>query len=156
MAHESSRGQWRLEIWARVAFQGPVRVSSGERLSLLTDLPILQDSSNRTWIPGSSVRGVLRDWCTREAPFLGVAEDAVNRLFGSSAGASKANSTDDRQGRLVVRDLELGNDATSVDFRDHVKIDREWNTAAYGGKFDEEVAVPRCGTFRIVYHGDRA
>jgi len=155
MAIESSRGPWRLEITACVAFDGPVRVASGERLSLLTDLPILR-TSGRTWIPGSSIRGVLRDWCEREAPLLGVGDDVVNRLFGVTPrrGSKTATAKNDRQGRLVVRDLELGDDSRKIDFRDHVAIERKWNSAAKGGKFDEQVAAVAGGVIRLVYHGD--
>jgi CRISPR/Cas system CSM-associated protein Csm3 (group 7 of RAMP superfamily) len=145
-----SRGPYRVETHCFLRLSGPLRVGTGESLSAETDAPLLRDARGRAWLPGSSVRGVLRDWCEREAPLLGVNQASVNQLFG----ASERDSKDDRQGRLTVLDAVLDVTPSHTEVRDHVKIDRATGAAATGAKFDEELAIARTCTLRLVYTGD--
>ena len=147
-----SRGPFRVECRCDLEFTGPLHVGSGEALSLATDAPVLRDGDGRVWLPGSSVRGVLADWCRREAPLVGVEPAFVRRLFGVTPGRGDGSSTRDRQGRLTVLDGELGQGTEQI--RDHVRIDRRWGAAATGAKFDQEIASPRGGTLRLLYEGD--
>lgn len=145
-----SRGPWLLEIEARIRFTGPLHVGTGERLGLGGDAPLLRDANDGVWLPGSSVRGVLRDWTEREAPLLGVSRDAVLRLFGATPDAHTRTTTD-RQGRLRVFDVELA--PARSDVRDHVSIDRRFGAARRAGKFDLESAEVSTGMLRFTYEG---
>ena len=140
-----------MELRCELEFTGPLHVGSGQALSLATDAPVLRDADGKVWLPASSVRGVLADWCQREAPLLGVDRDHVRRLLGDTPG--RGAGTDDRQGRLTVLDVALKSAAPSR-IRDHVRIDRKWGAAARGAKFDQEVAHPVTGTLRLIYEGD--
>ena len=153
-----SRGPFRAELQYTLEFVGPLHVGTGEALSLATDAPALRDAAGRVWLPGSSIRGVLADWCHREAPLLDVARGSVQRLFGltprrrGGSGKNDRQTSNDRQGRLTVLDVELEQGTEQI--RDHVRIDRRWGAAARGGKFDHEVAHPPTGTLRLIYEGD--
>ena len=149
-----SRGALHVECSCELEFTGPLHVGTGEALSLTTDAPLLRDGAGNVWLPGSSVRGVLADWCQREAPVLGVDRDSVRRLFGVTPARGAGASQQDWQGRLTVLDVALNVTAGSH-VRDHVRIDRRWGAAAEGGKFDQEIAYACSGTFRLIYEGDR-
>ena len=149
---EWSRGPFRAKLRCELEFTGPLHVGTGEALSLATDAPVLRDAGGRVWLPGSSIRGVLADWCHREAPVLGVDRASVRRLFGVTPHRRDGSSKNDRQGRLTVLDVEI--EEWTEQIRDHVRIDRRWGAAARGGKFDHEVAHPRTGTLRLIYEGD--
>jgi CRISPR/Cas system CMR subunit Cmr4 (Cas7 group RAMP superfamily) len=81
-ASELSRGPHLVTIECNLTFDGPLHVGTGERLSVFTDAPLLRDGSDNPVLPGSSIRGVLRDWCEREAALLDVDRGALFRLFG--------------------------------------------------------------------------
>ena len=151
LQNTSSRGPFLVEFRCELKFTGPLHVGSGQALSLATDAPVLRDADGKVWLPASSVRGVLADWCQREAPLLGVGRDHVRRLLGDTPG--RGARTDDRQGRLTVLDVALKS-AVPSRIRDHVRIDRKWGAAAKGAKFDQEVAHPATGTLRLIYEGD--
>ena len=149
---EWSHGPFRAKLRCELEFTGPLHIGTGEALSLATDAPVLRDAEGRVWLPGSSIRGVLADWCHREAPVLGVSRASVERLFGVTPRRRDGSSKNDRQGRLTVLDVEI--EEWTEQIRDHVRIDRRWGAAARGGKFDHEVAHPRTGTLRLIYEGD--
>jgi len=145
------RGRYRLHVNAPVRLRGPLHVGTGERLGVVSDAPLLRDANGNVWLPGSSVRGVLRDWCEREAPLLGFADPAkvVRRLLGTGG------RNGDRRGRLTVLDAELPPNIQS-EVRDHVLIKREYGAGAKGGKFDAEAADLGEGvaTLHLLYEGD--
>ncbi len=158
-----SRGPYRVIVECELDFEGPLHVGTGQRLSLLTDAPLLRDHEDRPALPASSIRGVIRDWCEREASLLDVPRDALRCLFGASPAPSSTlggrraeragkNRTDDRQGRLTVVDLDVR--ASGTDIRDHVTIDRAWGAAKEGGKFDQETADIESGLLTLVYEGN--
>ena len=150
----SSRGPYRVEWICNLEWEGPLHVGTGERLSVVTDSPLLRDAQGQPYLPGSSVRGVLRDWCEREALVLGIERKHFVRLFGPSTPELKEH---DRQARLVVYDARIEakeNNQEKAEIRDHVRIDRKWGAAAKGGKFDQEVALPEKATLRLTYEGD--
>lgn len=150
---EWSRGPYRVEMTCQLRFDGPLHIGSGQRLEAATDSPILlHPGSTEPWLPGSSTRGVIRDWCVREAPLLGVSESVLRRLFGYTSD----NSNHDRQGRLRVFDATLRGRS---DVRDHVRINRQWGAADNGGKFDRGIADPgrqQDVEIRMVYEGNSA
>ncbi len=162
-----SRGSFRVEIHCPLQVSGPLHVGSGQRLSTMSDAPILRLSDGTAYIPGSTPRGVIRDWCEREAPRLGVSRAALTRLFGPglSERAQRASTAlrslargdgsnpDDRQGRLIVRDLKLPD---KWEVRDHVRIKPEWGATEKGAKFDQEIILCDELTLIMIYEGDSA
>lgn len=144
MNENHHRGPYRLEAKLNIRWAAPLHVGTGQRLSVVTDAPCQVDASGRPCLPGSSIRGVLRDWCEREASLLGVDGKAVSRLFGSSSA--------DRKGRLTVLDAVLSEAPTEI--RDHVRIKKDRGVADRGGKFDLEVAWPTGANFVLIYEGD--
>ncbi len=157
---------FRLEIQGRLKFLDPLHVGTGERWSLATDAPILLDeSTGAPYLPGTSLRGALRDHLEREAGLLGCGNNDIVSLFGWTPGrGSEENSW---SGRLAVfdcrfpatelRDSDAAELPNSVEIRDHVRLNPQWGAADAGAKFDAEVALPREGegfSFRLIYEGD--
>lgn len=151
--NKTFRGPWVLEARCDVTWAGAVHVGSGERLSALSDAPLLRDAEGCFWLPGSSVRGVFRDWCEREAPMLGCSREDFIRLFGPATGEMKKH---DRSGRLSVRDalVRIPEDGPKDEVQDHVRIEPRTGAAADKGKFDQEVARPAMTTLVLRYEGD--
>lgn len=148
-----SAGPLRVDVECVLRFLGPLHVGSGERLSVLTDAPVLRDRQGRPYLPGSSLRGVLREHCEREHALLGLERAVLVRLFGP---ASHEIGEWDRQGRLKVMDTRLDLGDQDAEVRDHVRHDRKQGSAADGGKFDQEVSFATRGEVRLVYEGDGA
>jgi len=165
----TARGAFLVEYRCRAKLRGPIRVGTGESLSVVTDAPILRDGLNRPYLPGAGIRGILREFCEREAPLMGISEQIVTRLFGPSSEAlakagqvlSNVHSTadqkaaaleQDRQGRLTVLDAALDDFVTEV--RDHVSLSREWGATTKGAKFDQEVAHAAAALLVFRYEGD--
>lgn len=167
-----SRGSYRLEGKCTITWAGPVHVGTSERLSVVTDAPLLRNGKGEPYLPGSSIRGVLRDWCERELILLeGIDQEHLIRLFGPTpeelrkkknsspertlaekiAGNNKVDEHD-RQGRLTVGDATFTGFCSEV--RDHVRLERKWGAATSGGKFDQEVSLPRTAEFILLYEGD--
>lgn len=151
-ADHGSRGPYRVEANVSIQWVGPLHVGTGERMAVATDSPLLTDSKGRPALPGSSVRGVLRDWCERELPLLGLDRGVFVRLFGPETRDAAAPEAD-RQGRLTVYEAALEFRKVDREIRDHVRLDERWGAAAGGGKFDQEVALCDRGTVTLLYEG---
>lgn len=152
--NEWARGPLHVEIQCTLEFLSSLHVGTGERLAVDTDAPLLRTSDGKPWLPGSSVRGVLRDWCEREAPLLGLDNNTIARMFGVAAEDRKRLGQDhDRQGRLIVRDVVFDDVAPPANVRDHVRLQPDWGAAARGGKFDHELVRVKSGTLTMVYEG---
>src|SRR3954469_16484962 len=134
-----------------------------------SDLPVVRDASGRPFIPGSSLRGVLRagieSFCLslglneihRQTPddlSAGVPEglakawkdlDLIHRLFGSVEEERKGPGRGTEPGKMISYGSRLQiSDATCADgtlfeVRDGVAISRDTRTAVQGMKFDVEV-----------------
>jgi len=152
MTTKTSRGAYCLEFTCSLQFAAPVHVGSGQRLSPYTDAPILLDPAGGEWLPGTSVRGVIRDWCEREACLLGITDDVIKMLFGPHQHDTGDNDFD-RQGRLTVYDIAI-KERSRPQIRDHVRFDEQHGAAQKGGKFDSEIAWIKSGVLRFVYQGD--
>ncbi len=126
-----------------------------------SDLPVIRDAAGLPYIPGSSLRGVLRagieslcrslEWIgpPKEEEKKGGKEDKrsnlekfkelwtgmdmVERLFGAAGGRGHYGS------RLHFSDLMCKNRDVRIELRDGVAISRETRTASRGAKFDHEV-----------------
>jgi hypothetical protein len=154
-----SRGAFRLELECRIDFMGPLAVGTADGRNLRTDSPVLLDDAGRPRLPGSSVRGVLRDWCAREAPVWGIPSSCVVSLFGSDPDLRTSRfarrqeyARAARQGRLTVHDIVIDTEH-DTEIRDRVRIDPAYGAADRNGKFSREVAVVPRGVLRLVYQG---
>ena len=72
---------FRLEVTG-VLRLGTSHVGTGERMSLVTDAPVLLDAMERPYLPAASLRGVLRSHLEREAGHMG---GSIDKLFGEVA-----------------------------------------------------------------------
>lgn len=155
----------------RVVCKTGLHIGAGKTANLVgSDLPVIRDRDGRPFIPGSSLRGVLRaavfslcdtlqlDAYARRATPAGGPSGANDlatrwkeiplgeRLFGRIGGKDDLSYGS----RLQISDLAWAdaNAPVEVELRDGVAIDRETRTAARatGGKFDLEV-VPAGSAF---------
>lgn len=150
---EVSYRPYRLEVRGQITFLQPFHIGTGERLNLLTDSPVLREANQpdgQPYLPGTSLRGVLRDYLEREAPLLGCAAADVASLFGPSARNATLQA-----GRLRIDDACVRAGAGLVETRDHVRINRKWGAADQGAKFDAEATLQGATyDFRATYEGD--
>lgn len=141
-----------IEIKGSLKPDSAFRVGAPSALDMFSDMPVLRIDGRhgRPWIPGSSLRGVLRSYLSREHSLLGVAAPAIEVLFG------KATKTHTEMGRVRIFDSVADElPGTTSELRDHVRIEPSWGAAAERLKFDSEV-VPKSGwhfPLRIVYEG---
>jgi len=148
---------FRLEIRGNLLLSGPIRIGTGERLSLATDAPVLLDhATGFPYVPGSSLRGGLRDHLEREAGFLGCGQTEIDSLFG----LANTDTEDDVScsGRLSVFDA-YSTSGLTLEVRDHVRLNPRWGAADSGAKFDAEAALPAdTSSFAVclVYEGENA
>lgn len=119
----------------------PLHCGGGEE-SWLQDQPVVRDAFGCWYIPGTSITGALRDLAER------LDKEVAASLFGGERAslfwASDARLLDYDGGLLLDR-LLAGEDALlplGPFLRDHVRLDCESETAAHGGKFDEEIVPP--------------
>lgn len=153
----------------RLTCQTGLHIGSGKSVDFAgSDLPVMRDASARPFIPGSSLRGVLRagieSFClslglselhrqTPEESLKGVPEDlakgwkeldVVKRLFGSVVEEKRAarNGSETNSisygSRLQISDATC-DDTVLFEVRDGVGISRDTRTAAEAVKFDVEV-----------------
>lgn len=140
---------FRLEIGG-ILHLGTYHVGTGQRLSLTTDAPVLVDEKNRPYLPGSSLRGVLRSHLEREVGHLG---GSIETLFGETP----TRRQDDGQsvlGRLIVQDAKPVEAAADREVRDHVRVNARTGAAVDGAKFDSEVALATQLELRLLYEGE--
>lgn len=136
-----------------------LRVGAGRRPADSTDAPLLRDPAGLPWIPGSSLKGVLRsaaerflrarrddgacDVLSKDKRCLGRVDDPNPKdleqlcwtcsLFGNPARAS----------RVLVEDLHCETRRTII--RDGIAIDRAELKQAGGLKYEYEVVPPGAG-----------
>jgi len=130
---ENSYGPFRLEVTGKLVPKSGFRIGSADSLSLYTDLPVLRweaGRNGRPYIPGSSLRGVLRAHLERENWLLGFADKQVLlSLFGYAPKDAHAKTPSSR-GRLRVMDSLLESASpSSTEIRDHVRIDPDTGAA---------------------------
>jgi CRISPR/Cas system CSM-associated protein Csm3 (group 7 of RAMP superfamily) len=100
-----------------------------------TDLPLAQNGRGRWHIPGTSLAGVFRSWCSRHFP------DLVDPLFGPSL--AKNQPVSGHASFVTVEDAEVESwENVVIEIRDGVGIHRITGTAAEGAKFDRAI-LPR-------------
>ncbi len=133
----------------------PLHVGAGEEWSLVTDAPVLRDpADHRPYIPGSSLRGVLRGFLERESRLLvGGWKGVFDSLFGHAPGKGESEGHS-FLGRLTVFDACCDpKDQGGSEVRDHVKVEPETGAAADQGKFDAEAIFDASFALRLIYEG---
>ena len=147
-----------LEVTGDLKPEGPFRIGSSGQLDLYSDMAVLRYDGRHghPWLPGSSIRGVLRAHLFREHSLLGVGSSAVKALFGD-AGRHGVKKVDPKMGRLRVFDSVAAGSIPlhSSEVRDHVQINPDWGAAADRLKFDAEVMLQFEWAFplHVVYEG---
>lgn len=147
---------FRMEITGRLSIESPFHIGTGDRLSLATDAPVLRRAiDGRPYLPGTSLRGALRDHLIREAPLLGCPKEVVDRFFGKTSPFRQKDSPS-AIGRFYVCDALPEAEGLYTEVCDHVCLKPEWGAAAYGAKFDAEIALADDVFFNLflAYEGD--
>jgi CRISPR/Cas system CSM-associated protein Csm3 (group 7 of RAMP superfamily) len=139
---------YRLEVAGTLRME-TFHIGSGNGFSLVSDSPILRDTKGRPYVPGSSLRGVLRAYLEREA-----SADEIRILFGETP--ARDSDRPSQLGRLTVADaFPVDGGAAYTEVRDHVALDTRHGAAAKGAKFDQEVSAdPLSLGFALTYEGD--
>ena len=159
-------GPFRLEVSGWLNPKTDFRIGSADQVSLYTDLPVLrwsQTQDGRPFIPGSSLRGVMRAHLEREYALLGMSKETILSLFGHAGNEREGNTTTYR-GRLRVFDSipDIASEEPvrpSYEIRDHVSIERATGTARDKAKFDAECISKYTQwkfPFKIVYEGENS
>ncbi len=165
----------RYRITGLVVTETGLRIGAGKSLDVATsDQPVIRDGLNRLFLPGSSLKGVLR--AGLEAVLRGRADDRLpacdpfvelctEKIAEKAKKAGKSIELDDvlreicvvcglfgsphLAGRVFVADLPLAEEALSrTEVRDGVGIDRDRRVARQKIKYDLEV-VPPGTAFRL-------
>ena len=111
-------------IRAEMESKSPLRIGSQNNDDLI-DILVLKDKNGQSFIPGTSIAGVLR--AELEAVY---GSEPVNKLFGYEKDVSG------HQSLITVNDIVLKN--TELVYRDGVSIDSLTGTAIKQHKFDYE------------------
>jgi CRISPR-associated protein Csm3 len=132
----------------------PLRVGGERGSSDTSDLPVLRDHRGRPYIPGSSLKGVLRSGAERILRGAGLgACDIIASPCGGPPGSAALEDLDalcrvcrlfgspHLGARLFVGDLAAAGDVPTV-VRDGVAIDRNELRVAGNLKYDYEVVSP--------------
>jgi CRISPR/Cas system CSM-associated protein Csm3 (group 7 of RAMP superfamily) len=81
---EITYGPYRLEVRGELKLLTPMHIGSGERLGVVTDDPVVRFANQpdgTPFIPGSSLRGVLRSRLEREQTQIRVASNYFRTFF---------------------------------------------------------------------------
>lgn len=149
---EITYGPYRLEVRGELKLLTPMHIGSGERLGVVTDDPVVRFANQpegTPFIPGSSLRGVLRSRLEREQTQIRVASNYFRTFFGEVRDENSSKLS-----RLRVFDSFPISSPSLTQVRDHVRHDPETGAAMDGAKFDREVALPARYSFRAVYYGE--
>lgn len=152
MTRQRSSKPFYVEVKIPVVFKTPYHIGSGNDSALITDAPVLRLPDGRVFIPGSSIRGMLRAHAERESTLLGCSRKGVEGLFGPE----RTNRKDHYRGRLRVCDI-YPEQQSKDEIRDHVAINRQWGAAETGAKYDMEAVLPSAQSsdnLRLIYEGD--
>jgi CRISPR/Cas system CSM-associated protein Csm3 (group 7 of RAMP superfamily) len=140
---------YRIEIQGTLVPKTAFHVGSGQSFHTSSDSPLLRegnDPAGKSYLPGSSLRGVLRSHLDREKDLLGCTQADIDSFFGSTG--------DDRgtYGRFQISNAYA--EDTAAELRDHVRINEQWGAADSGAKFDMETGFAESFRFEAVYEGD--
>ncbi len=127
----------RLVIDGKLEFHTGLHIGSGD-MNILTDMPLLRDSSGEFIIPGSSFAGVCRAYLEKDISEKNETKELLNKIFGYIDGDKSEFS------KIKFNDMYPSEENKNhpSDIRDHVGIDRDTGSAVNRVKFDEEVYSP--------------
>jgi len=147
---------YRLEVKAGLILEPCLHVGAGEQWHPGTDMPVAR-LGHVVYIPGSSLRGVLRHYLEERYDRLSL---AMRDLFGYVEPQRGMQPGKGQAGRPAVADaMPLSNAASqpATEIRDYVRIDRRTGAAAARAKFDAEAVIPKQRfDFLLVYEGGKA
>ena len=121
----------RLKISGTFVAETPLHVGGlGENVD--TDLPLAQNGKGEWYVPGTSIAGALRGWCSTHFD-----KNLIEEIFGPQ-------QTDEGHASFVlVEDATIEQaDKVLTEIRDGVGIDRYYGVAADKAKFDRAI-LPR-------------
>jgi CRISPR/Cas system CSM-associated protein Csm3 (group 7 of RAMP superfamily) len=128
----------RLKIAGKLVAETPLHVG-GYGDSHDTDLPLAQNGNGEWYVPGTSIAGVLRNWCCQNFRHIKIQKDKllIEDLFGFQEG-------DQGQASFVLIEDATFENAKEVfaEIRDGVGIDRFYGVAADKAKYDRAI-LPR-------------
>lgn len=130
------------KLFSRLKINGTLRADTalhvgGHGISPDTDMPLAINGAGDFYIPGTSIAGVLREWCERNFGHLKTSnnKELVDLLFGYQ------KEKDGHASFVIVEDIALSKDIQD-ELRDGVGIDRFFGIAFDKAKFDRAV-LPR-------------
>ena len=111
-------------IVGKLILKSPLLIGdgAGETAENFRDVHVLKNQSDKPFIPGTSLCGVLRDWLENISP------QWTTKIFGDMA---------EMQSSIQLDDIELT--GSKIIARDGVRIDDLTGTGSDGGKYDFEV-----------------
>jgi len=125
----------RLRISGTFVAETPLHVG-GYGDSPDTDLPLAQNGRGESYVPGTSIAGVLRSWCENSLE----GQDAIKELFGPKRVPGKEEG---HASFVLVDDATIENaKEVLTEIRDGVGIDRFYGVAADKAKYDRAI-LPR-------------
>jgi CRISPR/Cas system CSM-associated protein Csm3 (group 7 of RAMP superfamily) len=128
----------RLKIAGTLIAETPLHVG-GYGNSPDTDLPLAQNGKGKWYMPGTSIAGVLRNWCCQNFRHIKIQNDKllIEDVFGFQDGDQGQASF------VLIEDATIENaDAVLSEIRDGVGIDRFYGVAADKAKYDRAI-LPR-------------
>ena len=126
----------RLRICGDLLCKTPLHIG-GTGANADTDLPLSQNGKNKFYVPGTSIAGVLRDWCLKHFD-----KNLIEEMFGCPIPDKGQASF------VLIEDAVIETDVLT-EIRDGVRIDRLGGTAADNFKFDREI-LPRGTKLKFV------
>jgi CRISPR/Cas system CSM-associated protein Csm3 (group 7 of RAMP superfamily) len=128
----------RLRVEGTLVAETPLHVG-GYGDSSDTDLPLAQNGKREWYLPGTSIAGVVRNWCEKNLTEPGSVE-IIRELFGPRRQPGKEEG---HASFVLIEDARVEQvDEQSYEIRDGVGIDRFYATAADRVKFDRAI-LPR-------------
>src|SRR5437660_10925849 len=128
----------RLKIMGKLVAETPLHVG-GYGTSPDTDLPLAQNGKGEWYVPGTSITGVLRNWCCQNFSHLKIQNDRqlIEEVFGFQGGDQGQASF------VLIEDATIENaKEVFAEIRDGVGIDRFYGVAADKAKYDRAI-LPR-------------
>ncbi len=130
----------RLKIAGKLVAETPLHVG-GYGDSPDTDLPLAQNGKGEWYVPGTSIAGVLRNWCEKNFQEQNnKAKKIIKDLFGPMRVPGKEEG---HASFVLIEDATIENaKGILAEIRDGVGIDRFYGVAANKAKYDRAV-LPR-------------
>lgn len=103
------------------------------------------------YIPGSSIRGVLRNYAERLADTLGLDSSVVEKVFGNSTKTQRGENAGKQKGMIQCSDVNINVNQDGIYMvRDRIRIDRWLGSVMNHALMNQKVVFTKTNhTFRI-------